>query len=530
MRLLAIGLVFFVAQVAAAADHGAALKPYLTDDVVAVAYLDLSAIDAPGVLEWAEKLGLVSEEERDEAEKRVKIVQEQLGELVNSGASHLYLLLRVSDVSDGGPSWVVPVGEGGSPRAVLGLMVGVFSGGPGRLEMDALKLNAATQPPWLPRSWEVVDGAVLGSTTKAQLEHMKNTRPKSPRDLSDAWAALGQGDCGLVIFGDADSRRVVREMFPPLPAPFAEINGKLLAEGLLWGGIALKLPPQPDAEIVVETRDEQTATTVAQVITSGLILAKHALPVEQELIEALASAFRPQVEGARVRIALDELTSDVDRLTKLLSPPVRKARQAAWRNARVNQFKNIALAFHNYADRNKGTFPAHANYDDNGKLLLSWRVLILPQLEQGELYKQFHLDEPWDSEHNRKLIEKMPAIYSDPDSALRKINAKGQTTFVVPVSEGTVFDRPTGTVFKEITDGTSNTIMFVEVVPERAVVWTKPDDWKVDLDDPLDGVKREDRDWFTAARCDGSVHMISNDVEAKKLRSLLTRAGEEIID
>ena len=164
----------------------------------------------------------------------------------------------------------------------------------------------------------------------------------------------------------------------------------------------------------------------------------------------------------------------------------------------MNQFKHIGLANHIYADRNavrKEAFPASASYDDNGKPLLSWRVHILPYLEQGKLYDQFHLDEPWDSKHNLALVAKMPSIYADPDTALRKVNAQGKTTYVVPTSEGTVFDRHIGTQFKEINDGTSNTIMLVEVVPERAVVWTKPEDWAVDLDHPWRGVRRDDRDW-----------------------------------
>ena len=63
-----------------------------------------------------------------------------------------------------------------------------------------------------------------------------------------------------------------------------------------------------------------------------------------------------------------------------------------------------------------GRFPAHANYNESGKPLLSWRVHILPYLEAGHLYEQFHLDEPWDSEHNRQLIAKMPTSYLDPSS------------------------------------------------------------------------------------------------------------------
>ena len=86
---------------------------------------------------------------------------------------------------------------------------------------------------------------------------------------------------------------------------------------------------------------------------------------------------------------------------------------AARRAQSMNNLKQFALAMHNYHDTN-GKFPAASSFDKDGKPLLSWRVHVLPYLEQAELYKQFHLDEPWDSEHNKKLIEKMPNVLASP--------------------------------------------------------------------------------------------------------------------
>jgi len=72
--------------------------------------------------------------------------------------------------------------------------------------------------------------------------------------------------------------------------------------------------------------------------------------------------------------------------------------------------------------------------------------------------------------------------------------------------------------------------MFVEVVPERAVVWTKPDDWLVDLNDPWQGVRRKDRKWFTASFCDGGARIVDDKTPAKTLRLLLTPADGEVVD
>src|SRR6185295_10166602 len=139
------------------------------------------------------------------------------------------------------------------------------------------------------------------------------------------------------------------------------------------------------------------------------------------------------------------------------------------------QAKQIMLAMHNYHDIHK-RFPAQAIYDKSGKLpLLSWRVLILPFVEENGLYKEFHLDEPWDSEHNKKLIEKMPAIFNSPGADL----PPGKTCYVVPRGKNTLFEGDKGMRDRDIVDGTSKTIMLVEVGADKAVTWTKPDDMEV---------------------------------------------------
>ena len=522
LQLVTLGLMLLTAEFAAAAEHQEVEK-YLADDVVAVAYVDLSKIDTLGILEWASELGGVPAGESTDIALQM---QQRVDEFVDFGVQYAYLLFRVADIEHGGPRWVVPVDDVNSAKTVLGL---IMSGQPGSTELDA-----TARPPGLPEYWQIVDGTLIGGTTVEQLKQTVQTLPESPRDFSEAWSALGQGACGLIVFGDKDSRRVVREMFPKLPEPFAAVDGALIADGLEWGGISIDLPPELGVEITIEAADEPTAASVGQAVTGGLgmlnLLPQVHKYLQEEDLGMLVTAFSPQVEGTQVRIDLEDVTGNVDRLTKIVGPPIRKARQAAQRKARMNQFKNIGLAFHNYANRKKERFPAAASYDDEGKPLLSWRVHILPYIEQNALYNQFHLDEPWDSEHNRKLISIMPSLYIDPDPALRKLPTKGLTTFVVPVGEGTMFDGPQGVTFKDIMDGTSNTIMFVEVVPERAVVWTKPEDWEVDFDDPFAGVQRDDGEDFCTGWADAHARMISNDVEPWKMRAWLTRDGGEIVD
>ncbi len=203
----------------------------------------------------------------------------------------------------------------------------------------------------------------------------------------------------------------------------------------------------------------------------------------------------------------------------LLLPAVQSARQAARRAQSANNLKQIALAMHNYHDTYKN-FPAAYSVGKDGKPLLSWRVHILPFIEQNELYKQFHLDEPWDSEHNKTLIAKMPMVYRSPAVPLEP----GKTTYLTVRGERTIFPggKPMG--MQHITDGTSNTIMTVEANPQRAVIWTRPDDFEPDPQDPMKGLLGVWPGGFLVGMADGSVQFLPQTMDRKALGFLFDRA------
>lgn len=196
----------------------------------------------------------------------------------------------------------------------------------------------------------------------------------------------------------------------------------------------------------------------------------------------------------------------------------------------TGKLRQIGLAFLNFEYRNH-QFPARAIFDKQGKRLLSWRVQILPFIGESDLYKQFHLDEPWDSAHNKALIERMPALYASPH---RPHDFK--TTFLVPVGKGLAFDgseglivntgagpgEDAGAVAARARDRIRMTILAVEANDDRAVTWTKPDDLEVDLQKPREGLGDTKAGVFEALFGDGHVDFFPKTIKPKKLRSLLT--------
>jgi hypothetical protein len=161
---------------------------------------------------------------------------------------------------------------------------------------------------------------------------------------------------------------------------------------------------------------------------------------------------------------------------------------------------------------------------------LSWRVHILPYLEQEKLYAEFHLDEPWNSEHNKKLIPRMPALYGNLGDNQK--TADGKTHFLMPVGKDALFqnDPKKKVKFSAILDGTSNTIMLVEGDDDHAVTWTQPEDLPIDLKKPRVGLQVNKPDGMLIAMADGSVHLLRKSIDDKTLGSLFTPAGGEVVN
>jgi hypothetical protein len=188
----------------------------------------------------------------------------------------------------------------------------------------------------------------------------------------------------------------------------------------------------------------------------------------------------------------------------------------------MNNLKQIVLALHSYHDTFNG-FPTQAIYSKDGKPLLSWRVAILPFIEQEQLYRQFHLDEPWDSEHNKKLIAQMPGVFR----SSAKLAPQHKTTYLGVVGKKTMFPGDERIMFRDVTDGTSLTILVVDANDDHGVIWTKPEDLSYDTKEPVKALTGHFPGGFIAAFVDGAVHFIKETTSAKRLRAWLTRNGGE---
>lgn len=199
----------------------------------------------------------------------------------------------------------------------------------------------------------------------------------------------------------------------------------------------------------------------------------------------------------------------------------------------LNKLRQLALASHNFESAHR-EFPGISGTSRGSGAGLSWRVHLLPFLEHAELYERFRLDEPWDSPHNSALIEEMPDVFASlwPTETV----PIGHTLFQRPVGNG-AFDPGDGNgiSFSEIADGTSETLMILQVNPATAVVWTKPADYCFNPKNPLwnlGSCGRNVKAWL-GATCDGCTYVFENcDFEAmspEEISAVFTRAGGDLV-
>ncbi len=207
--------------------------------------------------------------------------------------------------------------------------------------------------------------------------------------------------------------------------------------------------------------------------------------------------------------------------------------QARDRKASALNLTQIGIALHSFHDKERH-LPPPAICDARGKPLLSWRVAILPYLDQADLYKEFKLTEPWDSRHNKALLKKMPKAYAPVGVKTRE----PYTTFYqAVVGPGAAWElkpdksAPLGAAslrLTDFTDGLSHTILVVEAWDP--VPWTKPTDVTYDPKKKLPKLGGLLRNGFNVLVGDGTVRFLSNRLNEKTLRALITRAGGEVLD
>lgn len=502
MRLLTCGMCVFVAFAASASvdaettfdavARAKAIAPLVGEETLVVIRVDITRMSPQPMLGFLRSLSLVSPQEMWDAQ--------------TDGARRA----GVKDVYFMAPPTIFIAQR---PQMLMLMAIPVSSDEQEAAVRAALKLKPE-------------EGRRIGSVLAIGRSVPKEFHPVERPELATAFEAAGDTAAQLILIPPTDASRVMDELLPQLPKELGGGPSSVLTRGVRWAAAGIDISPRKTAQLVIKSEDAQAAETLRAKLVELVRLAGEHKEVRKKVpeFEAVAAFLTPRIEGDRLVVSSDEKTELYERVLTALRRPFL---EAAAKATSVDNLKHIGLAIYNYEQVNRH-FPQPASYGPDGKPLLSWRVHILPYIEQDALFKQFHLDESWDSPHNRTLIDQMPTVYRLPISKAER----GRTNYLLPVGGGAAFSADKPTVLKDIKDGTSNTIMVVEVDDEHAVTWTKPDDLPFDPKDPTKGLGRFFGGGFNVMVCDGSVRSLAWQQEPEgieKLRACFTRAGGERI-
>ncbi|MEW4489854.1 DUF1559 domain-containing protein [Thalassoglobus sp. JC818] len=215
--------------------------------------------------------------------------------------------------------------------------------------------------------------------------------------------------------------------------------------------------------------------------------------------------------------------------------PVSRAGEAARRAQCKNNLKQIGLALHNYHDAN-AMFPPH----QSGSPLHSWRVNLLPYLDQGPLYETYDFDEEWNEGANKTVAKTKLSFYQCPSvPKAAQGDVYPRTDYFAVTGEETAWPDSRATRLSDFFDVSANTVMIVEACGIEEIPWCEPRD--VELTDEALGINLPGpephsspgiissyhRSRANVLFADGATRFLSENIEPAVLKAMLTRSGND---
>ena len=476
-----------------------AVAPFCDEQTIAIFHVNVWQIDGDQLVDKVVQLTKLA---RDRVVRETATFRQNLAAFKDAGGKDLFVVISLADLPRPGV-FVVPLYPESKVDA-LQRLGHLFEMGP---KGQAVKLH---------------DALVFGDPRNVARVTKLQVKPLPA--LAKAIAAAGDATAQALLLPRAAPPEMIEQLLAGLPKELGEVPSTVLTRDILWAAAGVELAPSPKVRLIVQAQDDKAAAALAALIARQLKQASEMPPVRAFVpnLKQLIPTLTPKLEGDHLVLTLEEPS-----LAAGLLPAMQKQRAQSGEVMHTNHLRQIAVAMWSFHDTHN-SFPPHASYDKDGKPLLSWRVHLLPYLDEDNLYQQFHLNEPWDSAHNRTLIARMPEVYGPPPNSRVP---EGKTLLMAPVGNDTVFpDRQGGTQIQDIVRGTSNTILLVEVTAPHAVIWTKPEDLNVTPTDPRKDLLEPGQAGIRAVFADGSFRRLPASTPPDTLWAMFTRGGPRQVD
>lgn len=209
----------------------------------------------------------------------------------------------------------------------------------------------------------------------------------------------------------------------------------------------------------------------------------------------------------------------------VIMPAVASARVEARKARSATNLQQIAQAMMAYKNQ-YGSFPPAYIADDKGKPMHSWRVLLLPFLNEGNLHRQYDFSQPWDSPQNMLLATQIPEVYIAPGD--QSAAASYETSYLVIVGKGSMFPDDKSVREAEISDGPGATILVAESY-ESGICWLEPKDLDMRTMNfsingaPTDCIRSQHPEGANVLLADGQVRFLTIDTPPEYVEAFATR-------
>lgn len=520
-----------------------AIKPLIKQNTMLVAHVDLENLALDTMFDKLEtRFAAVMAKaapmmEEGDAEAMQTETEQQLGmgrlmsgamlqSLAENGVTEFYVL-SVVELMQEYPAIIAVPGEPDLPEELEAMLEGMDATKVGVVEgMTLFAVSANAQP-------------IAGAQFLRRFNALKTAeRP----EITAAMKLQGKSPIRVVFAPPAALKGMAQMMLPMMMAEVpAEIDAKLLMDvvqqvesvslGVTPGELRINAAVQFPTEELPKKIEVELASQLDKTLTDvpdGAMLMMAAM-------KPMIDDFMPKANKNRLILVVNEKKLDKyqDTLIATMLPAVTAAREAARRMQCSNNLKQLGLSLHNYHEV-QNAFPPLYTVDADGKPLHSWRVLVLPFIEEQALYSEIRLDEPWDSEHNSQFHDRVISVFQCPSSADAEPGANccyaviGGEAFIPAKAAGS----KKGRSMSEITDGLSNTLAIVEV--KTPFCWMDPtQDLKLsdleEVGEPEGRIGSAHPGGFNACLLDGSVRYVSETADPKTLKALGTRAGRETV-
>lgn len=479
-------LSILVASIATADDETKQAAEFFPSNTICVVRIDVAAVAKPAFYENLAKGGDLDENKQKLLATMKRSATLQLGALKDAGARTMHIAISMEPDA----AVVVHARDSASVEKILALLKERF----GLNDFKVLQRENLL---------------ALAPTRRGEIKHGLNER------LTKAISLHATAPISAAVVLSDDHKRVLREL-----APGEGKETLALARAIAHvqaASIWIETDSKPRLAYEFTSENNEAADSLSDSLTQLLRDGAHAKVVRERSprFAEWAKTFSFEAKGSSVGGVFDNSAGLLDLATAAISDK----RRDVYHMQTMNTLKQFALAFHTYADHHKA-LPTRAIYDKEGKPLLSWRVALLPYLDQQDLYDKFHLDEPWDSPHNKKLILQIPPVFEVRESDDVAAKEIGRTRIVAPISEGSLFSFKKALQFKDVVDGTSNTMLFLVAPKDKDVIWTKPDDLVIDYS-KAEAIVFGDRELLPFCMLDGSAHTWVRKGSSENLRRLI---------